>query len=79
MCNKLHGTANQNLGQEKWILALPDPKRGTTLCIPPQTLVCEFYQLDDVSQVMPGRKEFVSVREQGNCIDVQKRFVLSDL
>ena len=61
----------KTLVKEKWILSLPEPKRG--LSLPPQTVqvVREFYWFDEVSQVMPGRKDFVSAREQGNCVHVQ--------
>ena len=67
------------LVKDKGILSIPDPKRGPSL--PPQTvkLVCQFYQSDEVSRVMPGRKDFVSAREQGSCMHVQKRLVLSNL
>ena len=65
--------------KEKGILSLPDPKCGPSL--PPQTvqLVSKFYHFDEVNQVMPGRKDFMSVRKQGNCIHVQKQLVLSNL
>ena len=68
------------LVREKGILSLPNPKRGPSL--PPETikLVCEFYQSDENSRVMPGRKDFVSVREEGGRrLHVQKRLVLSNL
>ena len=72
--NKLHGPKIPKIG-----LSLPDPKHGPSL--PPLTvqLIHEFYQSDDVSRVMPGRKDFVSVREKGKRIHVQKRLVLSNL
>ena len=40
--------------------------------------VCAFYESDDISHVMPGKKDFVSVKE-GKRQHVQKRLVLSNL
>ena len=42
-------------------------------------MVAEFYDSDEVSRVMPGKKDFVSVRVGANRIHVQKRLVLSNL
>ena len=42
-------------------------------------LVIDFYESDDISRTMPGKKDFVSVRQEGKRIYVQKRLVLSNL
>ena len=70
---------SKTLVKEKGILSLPDPKRGPSLPLQTVQLVCESYQSDEVSRVMPGKKDFVSVKEQGNRIHVQKRLMLGNL
>ena len=42
-------------------------------------LVIDFYESDDISRTMPGKKDFISVRQEGKRIHVQKRLVLSNL
>ena len=51
---------------------LHTPKLCATLC------VYSFYESNDISHVMPGKKDFISVEEE-KCKDIQKRLVLSDL
>ena len=41
-------------------------------------IVCDFYESNDISRVMPGKKDFVSVKE-GKRHNIQKRLVLSNL
>ena len=59
---------SKKLVKEKGILSLPDPKHGPSLPTLTVQFVHECYQSDDVSRVMPGRKDFVSVREKGKRI-----------
>ena len=70
---------SKKLVEERGILSLPDPLRGPSL--PPETVdtVCMFYESDDISRVMPGKKDFVSVKKDGKRQHVQKRLVLSNL
>ena len=70
---------SKELVKEKGILSLPSPKHGPSL--PPETLdiVHAFYESDDISRVMPGKKDFVSVKQGSNRVHVQKRLVLSNL
>ena len=65
--------------EERGIHSLPGPSCGPSL--PPETvaIVCSFYESDDISRVMPGKKDFVSVKKEGKCEHIQKRLVLSDL
>ena len=70
---------SKTLVKEKGILSLLDPKRGPSQPLQTVQLVCEFYQSDEVSRVMPGKKDFASVKEQGNRIHVQKRLMLGNL
>ena len=70
---------SKQLVREKGVLSSPDPKPGHSL--PSATLkqVADFYESDEVSRMMPGKKDFVSVRQEGKRIHVQKRLVLSNL
>ena len=54
---------SKKLVQEKGVVSLPSPKPGPSL--PPETveLVHAFYESDVISRVMPGKKDFVSVRK----------------
>ena len=56
----------------------PDPSCEPSL--PPETVidVCSFYESDNISRVMPGKKDFVSVKERKREY-IQKRLVLSNL
>ena len=46
--------------------SLPGPSCGPSL--PPETvtIVWNFYESDEISHVMPGKKDFVSVKKEGN-------------
>ena len=70
---------SKKLVEERGILSLPGPSRGPSL--PPETVidVCSFYESDDISCVMPGKKDSVSVKKEGKREHIQKRLVLSDL
>ena len=69
----------KNLVKELGILATPNPKLGNTLN--PQTAlhIQQFYESDDISRLMPGRKDFVSVKQGKQRVHIQKRLVLSKL
>lgn len=69
----------KELVQEKGILATPDPKPGHSLAPNTVELVHGFYNSDEVSRVMPGMKDFVSVKENGQRVHKQKRLILSNL
>ena len=70
---------SKELVEEKGVLSLPGPKPGPSL--PPETVdtVHTFYESDDISRIMPGKKDFVSVKQEGKRLHVQKRLVLSNL
>ena len=76
--NYMVRTAKQ-LVKQKGILSTPNLKQGHALSAEVVSMVAEFYDSDEVSRVMPGKKEFVSVRVGANRIHVQKRLVLSNL
>ena len=69
----------RQLVKQKGILSTPNPRTGHGLAVETLDVVQRFYESDEVSRVMPGRKDFVSVREAGGCVHIQKRFVLSNL
>ena len=70
---------SKDLVKEKGVLSLPGPKPGPSL--PPETvdIVHAFYERDNISRVMPGKKDFVSVKQEGKRVHVQKRLMLSNL
>ena len=70
---------SKKLVEERGILSLPGPLRGPSLPSETVDTVCAFYESDDISRVMPGKKDFVSVKKEGKRQHVQKRLVLSNL
>ncbi len=64
---------------EKGILSTPNPRPGRSL---PQTsieAVVHFYESDENSRMMPGKKDCISVRGAEGRITMQKRLILSNL
>ena len=76
--SRVFGITVKEAGEEGGILSFPDPSCGPSL--PSETVidVCSFYESDDISCVMPGKKDFVSVKERKRQY-FQKRLVLSNL
>ena len=70
---------SKKLVEEKGVLSLPGPKPGPSLLPETVDIVRSFYESDDISRVMPGKKDFVSVKKEGKRLHVQKRLVLSNL
>ena len=69
----------KDLVQEKGILASPNPKPGHSLPSKVVEIVRAFYTSDEVSRLMPGKKDFVTVKKDGKRSQIQKRLVLSNL
>ena len=70
----------KKLVQEKGILSSPNPKHGKMLSKDTQNLVESFYSSDDVSRVMPGKKDVVSIMTAvGQREHRQKRLLLCNL
>ena len=63
----------------KGVLSTPNPKKGKSLPVHVKDMVKEFYYSETVSRVLPGKKDFRSVMENGERKHVQKRLVLSNL
>lgn len=69
----------KKLLSEKGVMSSPDPKPGKTLDPATIVLVKEFYENDEVSRQMPGKKDFVSVIKDGKRVHIQKHLILSTL
>lgn len=68
------------LVKENGILATPNSKPGKVLSNSVTQQIIQFYNSDDVSRLMPGKKDFVSVKtNDSGRIHVQKRLVLGNL
>ena len=52
---------SKQLVRDKGILSSPDPKAGPSLPSETVKLVINFYESDEISRMMPGKKDFVSV------------------
>jgi len=46
--------------EERGILSLPGPSRRPVLPSETVIAICTFYEFDDISRIMPGKKDFVS-------------------
>ena len=53
----------KDLVKEKGDLATPSPKPGHPTVPKTSNVVCGFYEFDDVSRIMPGKKYFVYVKQ----------------
>lgn len=69
----------KNLRKVKGLLSSPNLKPGQTLSAATATRVVDFYKDDSISRMMPGAKDFVSVKQENRRIHVQKRLVLCNL
>lgn len=69
----------KQLFDENGILTLPAKKKGRALNPETKALVQSFYCNDEVSRLMPGKKDFISIKENGVRRHEQKRLVLGNL
>ena len=70
----------KDLVKDQGILSSPNPKHGSSsLSQATISLVQAFYELDEVSRIMPGKKDFVSIRKGDQRAHVQKRLMLGNL
>lgn len=53
---------SKTLVKEKGVLSLPDPKPGPSLLPETVDIVRAVYDSDDISRIMPGKKDYVSVK-----------------
>ena len=79
MSNFMARTAKK-LVREKGILSTPNPKPSNSITQTKVHLVVSFYESDESSRLMPGMKDFVSVKQlDGKRVHYQKRLILSNL
>ena len=69
----------KDLVKNQGILSNPNPKQGCSLPSTTVNLVKDFYEFDDISRILPGKKDFVSVRQDDLRVHVQKRLLLGNL
>jgi len=69
----------KQLVKEKGVMSTPNPKPGRSLPESTVDLVTSFYENDENSRLMPGKKDCISVRVEGKRVSVQKRLVLCNL
>jgi len=72
-------TIAKNIAKDKGILGDPNPKSHPSLGADVTNSIMNFYQSDEHTQIMPGKKDFVSVIVDGHKIQMQKRLILNNL
>ena len=71
---------SRQLKREKGILADPDPKRaGRQLSEDVKEQIMKFYQSEEYSRTCPGKKDFVTMKEDGEKVHKQKQLLLVNL
>lgn len=66
--------------KEKGVFSTPNPKPGKTLGVwGIAESVKDFYNSDEVSRMMPGKRYYVTIRNEHGKFLVQKRLVLANL
>ena len=78
-CSQRMATQAKHLAIQKGILATPNPKAGKRLATETTSSIEAFYRHDDISRVMPGKKDCFSILRDGVKTHVQKRLVLGNL
>ena len=69
----------KKLVEERGVLSSPDPKEAKAVTVAEEE-VTKFYLSDDISRIMPGMKDYVSVRgTNGQRVHQQKRLLLCNL
>ena len=66
----------RKLFREKGLLALPPVYQGKRLLQEVLDLVIAFYENDEFSRLMPGKKDYVSISKN---VHMQKRLILSNM
>ena len=79
-CTEWEARVAKQLVDTEGVFSRPDKKIGKVLPTETIELVQNFYEKDDVSRIMPGMKDFVSVKQKdGKREHIQKRLILGDL
>ena len=66
----------KTLQNEHGIFSTPSPKIGKRISEETIDLVKDFFEKDYVTRQMPGKKDFVTIKENGEKQRVQKRQIL---
>lgn len=62
------------------ILSSPNPRGGRKLPAETENLVQDFYLREDISRIMPGKKDFISVKlDDGKRTHIQKQLLLCNI
>ena len=69
----------KQLVKEKGVLSSPDPRPGRHVSKETSDNVVKFYENDEHSRCMPGKKDFVSVQSASGRMHIQKRLILCNL
>jgi hypothetical protein len=69
----------KQLVMDEGIMSSPNPKPGKTLNKVTVEVVKSFYNSDEVSRVMPGKKYNISIKVSGVKIHKQKRLLLCNV
>ena len=69
----------KDLVKKRGILSSPNLKPGHVMATETADQVRSFYECNEVSRMLPGKKDFVSVKREGKRVHVQKRLILSNL
>ena len=67
----------KELVKQKEILSTPNLRHGHALAVETTDLVQRFYKSDEVSRIMPGKKDCVSIRQAEKRVHIQKRLIVS--
>eukprot|EP00112_Aurelia_sp_Birch-Aquarium-sp1_P016223 Seg366.9 transcript_id=Seg366.9/GoldUCD/mRNA.D3Y31 product="ARL14 effector protein" protein_id=Seg366.9/GoldUCD/D3Y31 len=66
----------RSLKKDSGILSIPDARKGRTITEDTKTAILDFYQDDEYTRLMPGKKDSVSI---GRNVHEQKRLILCNL
>ena len=72
-------TVAKKTAEEKGILADSNPKSHPSLEKEVIDAVTKFYELDENSRMMPGKKDYVSVKVNNERVHMQRRLLLINL
>ena len=79
-CTEWEARTSKQLVEKNGIFSIPDKKTGKVLPTETVNLIKCFYERDDISRMMPGLKDVLSIKqENGKREHVQKRLLLADL
>ena len=78
-CSQRMSLQAVKLAKASGILTTPNSKNGRPIIQETKELVIKFYNDDEVSRLMPGKKDCISLKVDGTKVHIQKRLLLSNL